>query len=51
MNKDDYDNLQLCLSSEAKQNLVFPRSYTAKLNPSNHLIIHLLISKVATPHG
>ncbi|KAJ1399413.1 putative domain Wax2, C-terminal [Sesbania bispinosa] len=31
MYKDEYDNLQLSLSSESKKNLVFPGSYTAKI--------------------
>ncbi|XP_061370528.1 very-long-chain aldehyde decarbonylase CER1-like [Gastrolobium bilobum] len=31
MYKDDYDNLQLRLSTESKKNLVFPGSYTAKI--------------------
>lgn len=35
MYKDDYDNLQLRLSTEAKKNMVFTRSYAAKVNPSN----------------
>lgn len=42
MYKDEYDNLQLRLSTESKKNLVFPGSCTTKVNPSNHFIVSSL---------